>query len=128
MTKCSNCGSPLAEEQIVAALEDASLTLQDRDSVTFCCSSYTDEDGCQGNDQECMAYWYTCGACQAFRLFQGRDTTQVNGVSGKAADDMLWYWEPNDYEGDVLWSEGFRKREDACAAAENYVECEAEGA
>lgn len=52
------------------------------------------------------------------RLFQGRDTRQIDGVSGHPAQTDAWYWEPADYEGDTLWSEAFATREEAAQAAQ----------
>ena len=68
--KCSNCGYGLDDNQIKLALDDASTVPMidgeydtesgEYDRMTFCCSDYTDETGCQGeNDPEQMAYWYT---------------------------------------------------------------------
>lgn len=45
-----------------------------------------------------------------FRIFQGRNTKQVDGVVNKKAKASAWYWEPSDYEGDVTFSP-------ACASA-----------
>ncbi len=38
-----------------------------------------------------------------YRVFCGRATRQIT-ADGKAADASRWYWEPVDYDGDVLWS------------------------
>jgi hypothetical protein len=67
--KCSNCGYALADEQIRLAIEASGYdvpcvegeydTASDAyDHLTFCCSDYTDEQGCQGgNDSEAASYW-----------------------------------------------------------------------
>lgn len=53
------------------------------------------------------------------RVFQGCETKQVNGVSGKLADAEAWYWEPSDYDGDVLWSKPLASRKEAVEAAKD---------
>ena len=58
----------------------------------------------------------------AYRIFQGHTTRQINGHTTRAAEPQGWYYEPADYEGDVLYSEPFRSREDAEAAAEAGLE------
>lgn len=50
------------------------------------------------------------------RLFRGDATEQLQH-DGRKADPELWYWEPVDYEGDVLWSKGHGCRADAYHAA-----------
>jgi len=57
---CSSCGGAITEEQILLALEDALLGFseQEQDSLTLCCSDYTEEHGCQGGN-EGLPYWYT---------------------------------------------------------------------
>jgi transcriptional regulator with XRE-family HTH domain len=62
----------------------------------------------------CQLVWRTE---RPFRVFQGMQTRQVDGVSGKPAADLLWYWEPRDYEGDTLWSAGYPTRDAAIDAA-----------
>ena len=52
------------------------------------------------------------------RIFQGHTTRQIDGHTGQAAQADAWYYEPEDYEGDVLWSEPFASREEAEQAAE----------
>ena len=54
---------------------------------------------------------------KTFRVFQGSETKQIRGDSAKKPAPTLWYYEPGDYEGDVLWSEAFPTREVAEAAA-----------
>lgn len=58
------------------------------------------------------------------RVFQGQTTKQLDGHTGQAAQADAWYYEPDDYTGDVLWSEPFATRE----AAEQAAEAEAEQA
>ncbi len=50
------------------------------------------------------------------RLFRGTETQQLQS-DGAKADPELWYYEPSDYEGDVLWSKGHGSRADAYHAA-----------
>jgi hypothetical protein len=50
------------------------------------------------------------------RLFRGDETAQLQ-YDGRKADPELWYWEPDDYEGDVLWSKGYGSRAEAYHAA-----------
>lgn len=52
------------------------------------------------------------------RIFQGKETRQIDGVSGAPVQADGWYWEPDDYEGDVLWSEAFASAQDAQDAAD----------
>jgi hypothetical protein len=54
---CDNCDALLEIQQIYSAIWDAGV--DDDDGITFCCSTYTDEHGCQGNDIDKKAYWYT---------------------------------------------------------------------
>lgn len=49
------------------------------------------------------------------RVFRGDTTGQVR-FDGKPADPELWYYEPVDYEGDVLWSRGYGSRAEAYQA------------
>lgn len=46
------------------------------------------------------------------RLFRG-DETEQRDYRGAKADPEKWYYEPSDYEGDVLWSLGYGSRADA---------------
>ena len=48
-----------------------------------------------------------------YRIFQGKETGQICGVSCKEAEPEKWYFEPVDYAGDVLWSEPFESEGDA---------------
>ena len=52
----------------------------------------------------------------SIRLFRGDATKQLQ-QDGHKADPKLWYWEPVDYEGDVLWSKGVGSRAEAYRAA-----------
>ncbi len=54
-----------------------------------------------------------------FRFFQGKDSKQID-LRGNEASPDAWYWEPTDYEGDVLWSSAFDTKQAAqedCARA-----------
>lgn len=42
-------------------------------------------------------------APEGYRVFQGGDTNQVDASGGPAVEGA-WYWEPEDYTGDVLWA------------------------
>jgi hypothetical protein len=57
---------------------------------------------------------------QSYRVFRGDETDQVAiHVSGiTPADPTLWYWEPADYEGKILYSKGYASQRDATYAAE----------
>ena len=50
------------------------------------------------------------------RIFRGDSTSQLQH-DGRKADPELWYYEPRDYEGDVLWSKGYGSRAEAYHAA-----------
>jgi hypothetical protein len=58
------------------------------------------------------------------RIFRGSETSQVDGHTGKPAEAALFYYEPADYEGDVLHSTGHVLLVDACQAAlaDNTIE------
>ena len=62
-----------------------------------------------------------------YRVFQGKDTRQVDGHTGKAALKDSWYYEPSDYEGDVLYSVAHASREAAYEAAEEEFGAEGVG-
>jgi hypothetical protein len=62
-----------------------------------------------------------------YRVFQGRDTRQIDGHTGKAADAEAWYYEPSDYEGDVLYSVAYASEEAAYEAAEEEFGAEGVG-
>jgi hypothetical protein len=57
---CTKCGHPLTQYQRDVATADAGYAFDATAAVamTFACSSYTDEAGCQGNDPEEMACWW----------------------------------------------------------------------
>lgn len=63
ITRCSNCGWNLSEENIRLAIEDYSsspLSEEEMDHLSFCCPSYSDEEGCKGysrDDRALPAYW-----------------------------------------------------------------------
>jgi hypothetical protein len=61
------------------------------------------------------------GNLTCVRVFRGDETKQVAiKVTGLfPADPELWYWEPADYEGKILYSRGFATREEAIYAAES---------
>lgn len=50
------------------------------------------------------------------RVFQGKETLQRAWDNRKASPE-LWYWEPADYDGDVLWSEGYATKIEAAEAS-----------
>ena len=52
-----------------------------------------------------------------YRLFQGWETRQIDGHTGKPAMPTAWYFEPADYEGDVLYSADYADRAAAEEAA-----------
>jgi hypothetical protein len=57
------------------------------------------------------------------RIFQGNQTRQINGCTGKPAQATAWYWEPEDYAGDCLWSDPYPTAADAQADAdETYAD------
>lgn len=51
-----------------------------------------------------------------FKIFKGNET-EKQSASCLPANPTLWYWEPNDYDDDVLWSIGFIEKEGAEIAA-----------
>jgi hypothetical protein len=56
----------------------------------------------------------------SIRVFRGDETEQVAiHVAGLSPPDPnLWYWEPAEYDGKVLYSKGYATREEAIYAAE----------
>ena len=50
------------------------------------------------------------------RVFRAEDTRQVD-AQGRPAVSGAWYWEPTDYDGDVLWSSPSKTRVAAISAA-----------
>lgn len=57
---------------------------------------------------------------EGIRVFQGSATKQID-TNGAHANQALWYWEPADYDGDLLWSDGYPTREAAVQAAGQAV-------
>lgn len=56
---------------------------------------------------------------RSYRLFTGVETRQLDGHGHSPAVTDWWYWEPDDYEGDVLYSNGYADAEEAALAAED---------
>lgn len=54
-----------------------------------------------------------------YRIFQGHETRQIDGHTLEAAIDDDWYWEPADYEGDVLFSGCYADADEAALGAED---------
>jgi hypothetical protein len=58
---------------------------------------------------------------RSYRVFQGIEIQQVvvneRGIFPADAED--WYWEPSEYEGEILYSRGYASREEAIYAAES---------
>ena len=52
-------------------------------------------------------------------LYQGLDTDQQTR-DGRNPDTYSWYWAPISYYGDTLWSTGYKSKEEAEHAAEQY--------
>lgn len=50
------------------------------------------------------------------RVFQGYNTTQIDGHTCEEASYTGWYWEPTDYDGDVLYSDAYTTKEAAVKA------------
>jgi hypothetical protein len=67
------------------------------------------------------AYWHSTRTSLApqqewrrpWRVFQGRDTQQVDAHTRKPAQAEAWYAEPPEYDSNVLYSEPFVTREEA---------------
>lgn len=60
-----------------------------------------------------------------YRVFQGHTTRQIDGHTARAAQPQGWYYEPTDYEGDVLYSVAYATRqaaEDAATIEEGLTE------
>ncbi len=55
------------------------------------------------------------------RIFPGRATKQLTH-DGKPADSASWYWEPADYDGDVLWDRAYVDIDAARAAAQAHLD------
>jgi hypothetical protein len=62
----------------------------------------------------------------AWRFFQGHDTQQVDAHTRKPAQAEAWYAEPDEYDGEVLYSDPFVTRAEAEAWAATKAEEEAE--
>lgn len=60
---------------------------------------------------------------QAYRVFQGKDTKQIY-YDRRPAQPNHWFYEPEDYEGDVIWGYAYLSKEEAIEAAENDGELE----
>jgi hypothetical protein len=56
------------------------------------------------------------------RIFRG-DATRQRQYNGEPADPELWYYEPSDYDGDVVWSTGYGSYADAYHACGAGEEC-----
>lgn len=61
-------------------------------------------------------------APDGYRVFAGGATRQVDGITGRHPSTHDWFFEPVDYEGDTLWSEGYATRQEAIDAAYAYRE------
>lgn len=57
-----------------------------------------------------------------FRIFQGRETKQLDGVTSKKPKPAAWYWEPTSYEGDVTFSQPCASAKAAEKAAVEWSE------
>ena len=53
-----------------------------------------------------------------YRVFQGKTTKQRDSHTRTAAAPEGWYYEPVDYQGDVLYSEAYTTEEAAREAAD----------
>ena len=60
------------------------------------------------------------GRPKKYRVFQGRETDQVDTIEGEKAIPYAWYWEPADFTGSKLWSPAFSSFGAAKAAAIQY--------
>lgn len=60
---CTKCGELLAPYQIETAWADAGYMFDEeaQAAMTFACSGYSDERGCEGNDVEETACWWGPG-------------------------------------------------------------------
>ena len=57
---------------------------------------------------------------EAVRVFPGHATRQVTTI-GRPADAEKFYFEPADYDGDVLFSMSYTTETDALAAARRWL-------
>jgi len=55
------------------------------------------------------------------RVFRGDTTNQVD-LHGNRANPNLWYYEPDDYTGGMIWSQGYPSRAEAYYAAGCHVD------
>lgn len=63
---------------------------------------------------------------QQYRVFQGKDTKQVYHSRMPVEADR-WFYEPADYDGDVIWEGfGYDTKEAAIEAAEQDPDLETE--
>lgn len=53
----------------------------------------------------------------SYRIFRGSETKQLTAFRKPASPDA-WYFEPSDYDGDMLWSMGHATEHEAQEAAE----------
>jgi hypothetical protein len=75
--------------------------------------------------EKMRAYWHITGtrrtpqqeSRRAWRIFQGRDTQQVDAHTRKPAQAEAWYAEPPEYDSNVLYSAPFVTREEAASWA-----------
>jgi len=56
----------------------------------------------------------------SYRVFLGRESQQVR-LDGSNLDPHAWYYEPLDYDGDVVFDAGFATRDEALHAARNHA-------
>ena len=52
-----------------------------------------------------------------YRVFQGKETKQIDEQTTRPAEAESWYYEPSDYKGDVLYSPPFATQDEADTAA-----------
>jgi len=50
-----------------------------------------------------------------YMIFKGNETRQLD-IHGKPARQDSWYYEPADYEGDILWSNPFKTKKEVLQA------------
>jgi hypothetical protein len=55
------------------------------------------------------------------RLFPGHATQQVE-FDGRKADPTKWYYEPGDYDGDLLYSKAYGSRAEAFYAVNRAID------
>lgn len=54
-----------------------------------------------------------------YRIFPGSETRQLQGHTHEPAVEQGWYWQPRDYQGDVLYSNPYADAEEAGLAGED---------